>query len=373
MQFSSLAVFGAQHVPRHRKGLSCWRVALQHVLPFQHVHPGAFAFVCAPASARFLARNYSAASARDKSRRLLTRGTRVKSCSGNDTATSASTTAICLVSRAAPDPRSPAEETHRRRLDEVLSSAWHGLEGFGPGLEHSSASLGNSSDVLGPNPSTYGEVTPAGARHLARAMGLDTLRSDIIVFMDLGSGVGKLVAQAYLEWPAVQRAIGVELCESRSSHACQAWSSIMAIHDGHMLRQAALALLNDSEHAKSQEFRGIGRVSSSSSSSSIPTEIGGISSVAQVRLLQGDLLSANVGEATHVYLSSLCFDDHMMEQIVQKLKTEASCLQSIASLRALPGSRVAGFRYKGSVDVEMSWTGAPGTRVRIYERHALNM
>ena len=75
-------------------------------------------------------------------------------------------------------------------------------------------------------------------------------------------------------------------------------------------------------------------------------------------LLEADLLEADVRDATHIYLSSLCFGDDLMAKIVLKLKAEAQCLRRIASLRSLPCSREAGFRYTGDVDVEMTWTGA---------------
>ena len=60
---------------------------------------------------------------------------------------------------------------------------------------------------MGPNPSTYGEVTTLGARQLFYYMGMTTKerdhppthQPDTIVFCDLGMGRGKLVVQAFLE------------------------------------------------------------------------------------------------------------------------------------------------------------------------------
>ena len=87
--------------------------------------------------------------------------------------------------------------------------------------------------------STYGEVTSRGARRLARLLGLgpsyglgddDDVRGDVggsdddddgrddddavppRVFYDLGSGVGKLAVQVYLEHGGVTRSVGVEVC-----------------------------------------------------------------------------------------------------------------------------------------------------------------
>ena len=66
--------------------------------------------------------------------------------------------------------------------------------------------------------SAYGEVTRAGGRDLFVAMGLSPFwpRSPPAVFVDLGSGAGRLVAQAWLEL----RAAGMP------SWACLAWPNV---------------------------------------------------------------------------------------------------------------------------------------------------
>lgn len=62
----------------------------------------------------------------------------------------------------------------------------------------------------GPTAHTYGEMTPLGFRQLAARLGL----SSTDVFVDCGSGTGRLVLQAAKEY-GVRRAIGVELSSSR--------------------------------------------------------------------------------------------------------------------------------------------------------------
>ena len=51
---------------------------------------------------------------------------------------------------------------------------------------------------VGERPSAYGEVTPQGARRLFAAMGLrpQEIANADAMFFDLGSGAGRLVAQA---------------------------------------------------------------------------------------------------------------------------------------------------------------------------------
>ena len=116
--------------------------------------------------------------------------------------------------------------------------------------------------------STYGEVTPDGARALFRAMGLcdteDAACEPFAVFCDLGSGTGRMVAQAWLELP-VAHAIGVELAPSRHAAAVRAWDSLSA---------SGSALLTPG--GAPPEFR------------------------------QESMLQTDLSNATHIYIASLC-------------------------------------------------------------------
>ena len=93
--------------------------------------------------------------------------------------------------------------------------------------------------------SGYGEVTRAGGRTLFRVMGLSASAKQPVarpVFVDLGSGAGRLVAQAWFELaPAaiIERAIGVELASSRHEAAVRAWASVRAAGDAPPLADGA--------------------------------------------------------------------------------------------------------------------------------------
>ena len=85
-------------------------------------------------------------------------------------------------------------------------------------------------------PSTYGEITPLGARQLFGAMELldDGPRKPKHQvshghFFDLGSGTGKLVGQAVLELPnkRVEKATGIELSPSRHEYAIRAKEALL--------------------------------------------------------------------------------------------------------------------------------------------------
>ncbi|CAE8586064.1 unnamed protein product, partial [Polarella glacialis] len=260
---------------------------------------------------------------------------------------------IRSVSRSQTDAGILAEELHRHEVEEVLAGeAWRGRNGFGSdGWDD----LGNNSSLSGGDPGTYGEVTALGARQLARSMGIDSLGSESVVFMDLGSGVGRLVVQAFLEWPAVRHAVGVELCAARSAYALQAWCRLLDSGEAHALRLKVLALARSGPREEGHPTEQQEQEQEQEQQQ-------------QVMFIEGDLLAADVSQATHIYLSSLCFGDDLMASTVGKLASEARSLEKIASLRPLPKSREAGFRYTGSVMVEMTWTDAQGTRVLLYER-----
>lgn len=60
----------------------------------------------------------------------------------------------------------------------------------------------------------YGEITAQGMRRLARRVTLN--QSDC--FYDLGSGIGRAVLQAFLEF-GVHRSVGIELASTRHHQA----------------------------------------------------------------------------------------------------------------------------------------------------------
>ena len=180
---------------------------------------------------------------------------------------------------------------------------------------------GASRPEVGQRPSAYGEVTYAGARGLFAAMGLQA-RGRPASFMDLGSGAGRLVAQAWLELPDLQRAIGVELAPTRHAAAMRAWERLEAAPQ-------------TASREGSPEF------------------------------WLGSMLEADLSCATHVYVASLCMGDSLLDQLWSRLLTQAPTLEVVASLREF---RTAKVPPDDKVEVEMTWTpkGGRGSPVFIY-------
>ena len=262
---------------------------------------------------------------------------------------------------AAPIPESMAEVAHRKAIDKLMceeSEPWISSCGY-PVFDDDDGDVVNEKMAVSiepghHKPGTYGEVTTIGARQLFYHMGLSGTKEEVpedeegLVFMDLGSGVGKLVVQAFMELPRISQAIGIELAPVRHQHALAAWKELEA---------AA------SEVRKSRE----------------PVRD------ATLELLEADIFDADLSKATHLYISSLCFSDAMMHRLAAKLEQEAPRLQCVATLRAFPMS----FRRKGILDrvsyevvmktlgmierteyVEMSWTKhtGRGCQVVIYTK-----
>jgi Histone methylation protein DOT1 len=214
-------------------------------------------------------------------------------------------------------------------------------------------------------PATYGEVTSAGARQLFNHMGMATTNApptnnngstctnhDSIVFVDLGSGRGKLVIQAYMELSRITKATGIELAPSRHQAAVEAWEE---------LQSTARKL----------------RASQNEGHSLVPE--------AEIEFLLEDLLESDLSQVTHIYLSSLCFPDKLMYHVAKKLEKDAPKLQCVATLREFPmefenrgipnqaGNELfdgASGMKRRSEFVEMSWTKrrGGGCEVHVYTK-----
>ena len=129
----------------------------------------------------------------------------------------------------------------------------------------------------------YGELTVRGVREVQKLL----LPTPNDCFVDLGSGAGRCVLQAALEWPC-HSAIGVELSESRHLVGCRA------------LARA-------------------------------PPELR-----ARVVLLQEDMLACRkLEEATIVYCASLLFDDAFMARLASRLASLPR-VRMIATLTRFP-------------------------------------
>jgi Histone methylation protein DOT1 len=278
---------------------------------------------------------------------------------------------------AAPLPRSPAQVELRKAVDKLMDDEvepWASNPGYAlyedketnfvnekmkllkPGTakiaaEEMSEAGKNQNDFAKRkySPATYGEVTVAGARQLFFHMGLTNCPSSTyescnnhVVFLDLGSGRGRLVLQAYMELPQITKAMGIELAPNRHRTAVDAWEKLQSM------------------------ARNI-RAGQKEGDMVVPD--------AEIEFLSEDFLESDLSQVTHIYISSLCFPDNLMYHIANKLEKEAPKLQCVATIRPFPTefekrgirdrinyevvSKVFGM-IKRSEYVDMTWTQQMG-------------
>lgn len=210
----------------------------------------------------------------------------------------------------------------------------------------------NDSNGSSHNPSTYGEVTMLGARQLFHFMKMfknqnDSDKNNVNVtethptlhFIDLGSGNGKLLVQAYLEIPDLKKVEGIELSSVRFNLAQKAWDEI-----------------KDEAHEIRHETRDLYRIKRAEQNVD-----------AELNLIQGDLFQMDISTATHIYIASLCFTDEMMNALSDKIIKEGGCLRCIATLKPFPPTfeENSGL-LKEARYVEMSWTKPRGMGGIVY-------
>jgi hypothetical protein len=83
-----------------------------------------------------------------------------------------------------------------------------------------------------------------------------------------------------------------------------------------------------------------------------------------IKFVNANALEADFSDATHLFLSSLCFPAAVVESLSIRLLTQAPELRAVAALSELDALEAAGWA-KSSLDVQMSWGSA---WVRVFKR-----
>lgn len=232
----------------------------------------------------------------------------------------------------------------KQRRAAAMDAAWRELDGYVQSEDDSAA----IDAAGGAHPLTYGEVTPAGARRIFAALGLGDSQprnpaagsDEPVVFVDLGSGVAKLLALALFEAGA-SRAIGVEISAARHARAVAAFERL----------EWCLAPADTWTAA--------------------PTHCEDGTTTRPFELIHGDMLRhvgarAAVRTATHVYLSSLLFEEETMRELCMLLGDHAPHVVAIASLREFPSEMEWGFRLEATVMAQMDWHREEGEGLEVY-------
>jgi hypothetical protein len=239
------------------------------------------------------------------------------------------------------EPETTLSEEHLQASLNLLQTGWNDLDGYQVAQQESeqvdlrsqtdSSSFSAVNDDDSSSPSTYGEITALGARQLFCYFRQYSSRNfENIDFADLGSGVGKLVVQAFTEIPSLHKATGIELSPSRHASAVETWSKI---------QDNARKIRNMEEDSLDG---------------------------ASVQLIEGDIFDYDMSSTTHIYVASLCFSEAMMHRLGYKLKQEASELRCIATLKEFPSWFAKEFGKPRVEYIEMTWTRPHGARVFFY-------
>mmetsp|Transcript_30031 Transcript_30031/g.96911 ORF Transcript_30031/g.96911 Transcript_30031/m.96911 type:complete len:295 (-) Transcript_30031:165-1049(-) len=200
-----------------------------------------------------------------------------------------------------PMARSFAEYERRASIDAALRRYWEGVDGF------KTSDDAAVRECSGPAGNVYGECTADGARAIFDALGLydDDLDDDLddaVVFADLGSGVGKLAAQAYVELPSVRKVLAVELAADRDRRAREAWKKfVLSDEAGALAAQGGRTDFDDK---------------------AVVFDCADVTS------------KADLDGVTHCYVANLCFDDDACRRLGQKL-FDAKSIVKIAALKSL--------------------------------------
>lgn len=152
----------------------------------------------------------------------------------------------------------------------------------------------------------YGEILPTSLKTL-----LDDLRiTSNDVFYDLGSGIGKVTIQAYLDYP-FKKAVGIELSPTRCNHAISAYNM--------------LKIKNAIAHHRTLEFK------------------------------IEDITKSDLNDATVIFMCSTCFPDDLMVKLTKKLSTLKSGLK-VLTLKLLSTPEKYGFKQIKEYNLPMTWS-----------------
>lgn len=195
------------------------------------------------------------------------------------------------------EPQCPQAQPRRRCV--AVSRFYQGISGY------AGTGAGPNGRTLRPaRARVYGELTPAGTRQLIRATRLGP--GD--VFVDLGSGVGKVVLQVALAVPGV-RCIGIEIDGARHASACEA------------LRRA---------------------------------EACGLLEPGRCVLHHGDIRQADLGNATVLFAHSTCFPAKMLGALARRIAAPGRPV-TLVTTSLLSGRAAKLLAFAATRACQLSW------------------
>jgi Histone methylation protein DOT1 len=150
------------------------------------------------------------------------------------------------------------------------------------------------------------------------------IKKNAVRFYDLGSGTGKVIFQVYMQVPRLSHAVGVELSPTRHHAAVRAYK--------HAATATACTTDKNNTNENNKSRLDEARASMMSMLTTVFAAVGCSSRtstrsnhlLANIELLQGDLFSLDLSNATHIWISSVCFPRKMMEKVSHKIVSEST-------------------------------------------------
>ena len=169
-----------------------------------------------------------------------------------------------------------------------------------------------------------------------------------IIFYDLGSGAGKLVVQMVLE-KAVTVSIGIELSEARHELALEIWDTMQTKEkenrfDGDDDDDDTAGLKTTTYFYSHQD-----------------KETGAYITVPRIQFQNKNILDADFSNATHIFFSSLCFPDDVIEQVGEMIRQnrelygKIQVVVALSNIRSLEGPKNRVHWKKSFNTILMTW------------------
>lgn len=165
---------------------------------------------------------------------------------------------------------------------------------------------------------TYGEIKADSLAVLLHD--LNITKKDVIY--DLGSGIGKVIVQSYLEFP-FKKAVGIELSEKRYNLSTQVLDALKN-----------RGLVDPKRH---------------------------------IEFIYGDFVETPFKDATVVYLCSTCYSDELMTTLAEKF-SQLKKGAHIISLKQIKDPAKHKLALTKEYRLPMTWSGPDGSPVYVYER-----
>lgn len=214
----------------------------------------------------------------------------------------------------------------------LMEDLYQGVTGFGIPERESQAII----DAKGAP--TYGEILFESWHTILHELNLTT--KDVVY--DLGSGVGKVIVEAFLVTPA-KKVVGVELSDTRYEKAAQVAKMLKKKIKKGELKALQESVNNELQFDKYSEKKVNYKKK-------------------KIAFIHKNFLKVNFSDATVIYMCSTCFSDELMQELTDKFAGLRDGLK-VVTLKQLPSH--PHFTLVKKYTLPMTWSTT--TPVYVYE------